>query len=364
MADDYYETLGVPKNASKSDIKKAYLKLAKKYHPDLNKESGASEKFKKINEAASVLGDEKKRAQYDQFGSASSGFGGGASGFDFRDFSNFGFEFSDIFDSFFSGSGFGGFSRKRSSKGDDLHYDLEIRLKDVVSGAKKKIHIPRLEKCSNCRGNGAQSPKDINKCGDCHGSGQLKKQRRTPFGVLATVSACGNCRGSGQFIENKCRSCRGAGRIEKSRTLDISIPAGIEDGNSLRIDGQGEAGERGAPPGDLYISVHVLNDRKFERAGNDLNIGLDIPFATAALGGEVEVPTIDGEAKLKIPAGSQANTVLRMKERGIPDLHTGVKGSQNVILNISVPKNLSKKQKSLLKEFAEHEKQGFFEKLF
>ena len=231
-------------------------------------------------------------------------------------------------------------------------------------GAVKKIHIPRLEKCVKCRGSGAQKSGGIDKCGDCHGSGKVENHRRTPFGVFATVTSCGNCRGSGQFIKNKCRSCGGDGRTEKSRTLEVTIPAGIGDGNSLRISGEGEAGERGDPPGDLYVAVHVLHDRKFERDGNDLNLGLNIPFSTAALGGEVDVPTIDGEAKLKIPAGSQPNTVLRMRERGIPDLHTGDKGDQKVILNISVPKSLSKKQKKLLKEFAKEENHGFFDKLF
>ena len=366
MADDHYDTLGVSKSASKSDVKKAYLRLAKKYHPDLNKDSGADEKFKKINEAASVLGDEKKRSQYDQFGSASSGFGAGASGFDFRDFSNFGFDFSNIFDNIFSGSGFGGFStRRRSSRGADLHYDLEMPLKDVVHGIGKKIHIPRLEKCTDCKGSGAQKPSDVQKCDRCHGSGQVKHHQRTAFGVFSAVTSCGTCKGTGQFIKHLCSLCDGDGRVEKSRTLEVNIPAGIGDGNSLRIESEGEAGEHGAPSGDLYLSVHVLKDKKFERDGNDLNLDLEIPFSTAALGGEVEVPTIDGEATLKIPAGSQSNTVLRMKGKGVPDLHTGIKGSQNVMLNVAVPNRLSRKQKQLLKEFAKEEKgHGLFKKLF
>ena len=341
MAEDYYEILGVPRNASKADVKKAYLRLAKKNHPDLNKEAGAAEKFKKINEAASVLGDDRKREQYDRFGKASSGFGGGQSGFDFRNFSDF--DFSDIFDNLFAGSGFGGFSGRKRSRGADLHYDLEISLEEAVSGTEKEIKIPRLEKCSECGGIGAESEADVRQCGDCGGAGAVRRQQRIAFGVFTATSPCGRCRGTGQFIEKRCRACRGEGRTEKSRSIEVSVPAGVDSGTNLRVSGGGEAGERGTPPGDLYISIHVSPHRTFEREENDLTLELPVPFSVAALGGEMDVPTIEGTAKLKIPSGTQSETVLRMKGKGVPDLNTGARGSQNVTVRISVPKKLSGK---------------------
>lgn len=362
MAEDYYEILGVPRNASKADIKKAYLRLAKKNHPDLNKEAGAAEKFKKINEAASVLGDEKKREQYDRFGTASSGFGAGQGGFDFRNFSDF--DFSDIFDNLFAGSGFGGFSRRKRSRGADLHYDLEISLEEAVSGVKKNINIPRLEKCAECSGSGAESESDVRQCGDCGGAGVVRRQQRIAFGMFTTTAPCGRCRGTGQFIEKRCKSCRGEGRTEKSRSMEISVPAGVDSGTSLRVSDGGEAGERGTPPGDLYISIHVSPHRTFEREENDLTLELPVPFSVAALGGEMEVPTIEGTAKLRIPAGTQSETVLRMKGKGVPDLNTGARGSQNVMVRIAVPKRLSGKQKSILKEFSKEEEKGLFRKIF
>src|SRR3989344_438639 len=263
MAKDYYETLGVSRNATKEEIKKAYLKLAKKYHPDMNKEADATEKFKEINEAASVLGDEQKRAQYDRFGSADSNSGAGGG---YQDFSNFasGFDFEDLFSSFFGG-GFSTGRRRKQKKGTNLHYVLEGTLKDTAENIERTIHIPRLEKCTKCNGSGAESASDIITCEQCAGSGAVRQEQRTPFGVFAATSACGKCPGTGQFIKNRCRQCGGDGRIEKSRTLDIKIPAGIDDGMTLRVSGQGEAGERNAPPGDLFVTVHVRPSRHFER---------------------------------------------------------------------------------------------------
>ncbi len=367
MAKDYYEILGVPRSASKADIKKAYLRLAKKYHPDLNKEKDAAEKFKEVNEAASVLGDDKKREQYDHFGTTASGSGAGASGFDFSDFSsfsNFGFDFNDIFDRFFS-HGAGNFGRhRRQSRGSDLHYDLEIDLEDAASGASKSIHIPRLERCAKCNGSGAERDSDIQKCESCNGHGVVQQTQRTAFGTFTSATVCGRCRGTGQFIKRECSLCDGEGRVEKSRTIEVKIPAGVDTGNTLRIAGQGEAGEKGAQAGDLYITVHVKHHKTFTRSGNDIEVKVQISFSAAALGGEVEVPTLEGTATLKIPEGTQSNTVFAMRGKGIPDVETGSRGSENVKVVVEVPKKLTKRQKELMREFAEEEKKGFLGKIF
>ncbi len=367
MAKDYYEILGVPRSASKADIKKAYLRLAKKYHPDLNREEGATDKFKEVNEAASVLGDDKKREQYDNFGTTASGFGAGASGFDFSDFSNFsnfGFDFGNIFDRFFN-QGTGNFGRqRRQSRGADLHYDMEIDLEDAASGASKNIHIPRLERCTRCNGSGAERESDIQKCEACNGHGVVQQTQRIAFGTFTSASMCGRCRGTGQFIKHECSLCDGEGRVEKSRTIEVKIPAGVDTGNTLRITGQGEAGEKGAQQGDLYITVHVNPHRVFTREGNDIDIEVPISFSAAALGGEVEVPTLEGTATLKIPEGTQSNTVFAMRGKGIPDIDTGSRGSENVSVVIEVPKKLTKRQKELMREFAKEEKKGFLGKLF
>lgn len=362
---DYYGILGVSKTASPEEIKKAYRNLAKKYHPDLNKEANASDKFKEINEAASVLGDPKKREQYDRFGTAASGFGAGTGGFNFNDFGNFsGFDFDQVFDQFFSGGGFSSFGgKRRRSRGEDLHYDLEITLEDAAAGVSKSIHIPRLERCTKCNGSGAESERDIQKCEACNGMGAVRQTQRIAFGMFTTTAQCGKCRGTGKFIKNPCSLCDGDGRIEKSRTLEVKIPAGIDDSTSLRIAGQGEAGELNSQPGDLYITLHILPHKVFERDGNDLNIEVPVSFAIASLGGEIEIPTIDGTAGLKIPAGTQSNTILRMAGRGIPDIETGRRGSQNVHVVIEVPKKLSSRQKELLMQFAKEEKKGFLGKL-
>ncbi|MAG15858.1 molecular chaperone DnaJ [Candidatus Woesearchaeota archaeon] len=362
MAKDYYDVLGVSKNASKAEVKKAYLRLAKKYHPDLNKEADASEKFKEINEAASVLGDDKKREQYDRFGTTSSGFGAGAGGFDFGDMQGFGFDFGEIFDRFFNQRA--GFGRQRRARGADLHYDLEIDLEEVASGITKNIHLPRLEPCTKCDGTGAEHKNDIKTCEDCNGHGAVQQTQNIAFGTFTATTVCRKCKGTGQFIKNACKLCDGEGRVEKSRTIEVKVPAGIDTGNALRIGGEGEAGEHGAAQGDLYITIHVRHHKLFERENNDLKIEIPISFTTAVLGGDLEVPTLEGKATLKIPAGTQANTVFRMKNKGIPDLNTGAKGSENVEVIVNVPKKLTKKQKTLLKDFAKEEKKSFLKKIF
>lgn len=356
MVKDYYKILGVSREATKKDIKKAYKKLAKKYHPDLNKEPGAEEKFKEINEAASVLADEKKKAQYDRFGKTAQDFGYGA-GFDFKDvFSEFGFgafDFGRIFDEFFGR----GFRTRGPSRGADLAYRLEIDLENAAFGDKKTIIVPRHETCTKCNGSGAESKTDIKKCDECNGSGYIRRTSRTPFGLFSTTSPCNKCRGQGTYIKKLCPVCDGQGRERKTRKISVKIPKGVATGSRLRIKGEGEAGEKDAPNGDLYVIIRVKPHDTFERDGNDIYIETPISFVTAALGGEIQVPTLDGKAKLKIPSGTQDNTVFRMKGKGIPDLETGRRGAQKVKATIEVPKRLNRKQKAALKEYAKASKE-------
>jgi len=362
MAKDYYKILGIEKNATKEEIKKAYKALAKKHHPDLNKEEGSVEKFKELNEAAAVLADDQKREQYDRFGTTAEQFGG-TQGFDFGDIG--GFDFDQIFESFFGG-GFGRRRRRGPSRGADLRYDLEITLEESSMGVVKHISIPNLIKCEKCDGSGAESDNDIVSCPDCDGSGILRREQRTPFGIFATQTTCGKCRGQGTYIKKECKVCDGTGVVRKTRKLEIKIPAGAEEETNLRLEGEGEAGEKGAEAGDLYIVIHVKEHDIFERVGDDLHIKFNVPFTIAALGGEIEVPIIDGKAKLKIPSGTQSNTIFRMRNKGIPYLHGTGSGDELVEVIIEVPGKLSKKQKELLKEFEKEgkKKKGFLRKVF
>lgn len=374
MAKDYYSTLGVDKNASKDEIRKAYKKLAKKYHPDLNKDQpDAAEKFKEINEAATVLEDDKKRQQYDQFGETGEGFsgyegfgqGGGFGGFD--DFFSGGeFGFDDIFDAFFGGG------RRRSRtrhRGSDLRYELGITLEEAADGVKKNIKVPRYEQCSDCGGSGAESSSDIKTCGECGGSGYVRRTQRTPFGIFSTTSACKKCRGEGRTIDKPCKTCEGEGRVENTTTIEVDVPSGVENGTNLRISGQGEAGEKGAPPGDLYIHIQIKEHDTFERKGNDLYTEVPISFVQATLGDEIEVPTLKGKAKMTIPAGTQTHKVFRLKAKGMPGLYGSGSGDELVRVIVKTPTKLSKKQKQLLEEFCKESKEhiqpkkGFFSKL-
>ncbi|MBD3202999.1 molecular chaperone DnaJ [Candidatus Woesearchaeota archaeon] len=375
---DYYEILGVSRDATKEEIKKAYKKKAKKYHPDRHQEEKkkkeAEEKFKEINEAAAVLGDEQKRAQYDRFGKAGDQFE--FSGFDFRDFGNFGgfggdFDFGDIFDTFFGG-GFRGFSRsgrRSSNRGSDLRFDMNISLEEAASGVEKTIVLPRLETCGKCDGKGAENSSDVETCNSCRGTGRETKTRRTPIGLIQTTSTCSRCRGEGTIIKNPCSECDGQGRVKKSSKLKIKIPAGITERSRLRISGEGEAGAKGGHPGDLYVVVHIKPHKIFERRGNDLFLEVPISFTQAAFGDIIEVPTLNGKSKLKIPAGTQTNTIFKMKNKGIPNLNSFGKGDQKVMVVINTPKKFTKKQEELLKEFAKSmgEKstpsKNFFEKI-
>ena len=370
MADkDYYETLGVSKEASKDEIRKAYKKLAKKYHPDLNNHSKESEtKFKEINEAYSVLGDEKKRANYDSFGSSSDsyyeqGFGG------FDDFgANFGggdpFGFDDLFSSFFGGGARRG--TRRNKRGSDLQYEISITLEEAVFGVKKTIEFPRYETCKDCNGKGAQNDSDVETCPTCKGSGATVRQMRTPFGVVRQQAVCSECNGEGKVIKNKCSTCSGHGRVRTQREIEINIPAGIDDNQRIRIENEGEAGEKGAPSGDLYILVRIQEHKFFERDNYDLYCKIPITFTEAALGAKVDAPTIDNKTiELKIPAGTQSHTTFRVSGQGVNRLHGRGRGDLFVKTIIRVPKSLSKEQKDLIKKLDKKsdKKNKFFNRL-
>lgn len=359
MNKDYYATLGVSKEASDEEIKQAYKKLAKKLHPDINKDPNATEKFKEINEAASVLLDKSKKASYDRFGTADTQ-SGDFSGFDF---STFGPDFDDIFESFFGG-GMGSKKRRRSTRGNDIYVDIELTLEQAYSGKKTEITIPRYETCKTCEGSGAKSSASIKDCDECKGSGYVRLVRRTPFGTMQTTAPCNKCEGVGRYIKDPCKDCHGNGRIKKQREIEIEIPPGIDDNMKLRMNGEGEAAEKNGMPGDLYIIVRVKNHDFFERKGNDLYCEIPINFPQAALGDEIKIPTIDGSAMLKIPQGTESHTLLRMKGKGMPSLHDEEIGDQLVQVIIKTPKHLTKKQRELLEEFdKESEKPSFFERL-
>ncbi len=361
MAKDYYQILGVDRKATKEEIKKAYKNLAKKYHPDLNKEHDATEKFKEINEAAAVLGDEKKREMYDQYGTTAQGYSPGEGGFGFSDysgFSEFGFDFGDIFDRFFGG----GMRGEESSRGSDIRYDIDLTLEEIATGVVKNITIPRTETCPKCKGSGAESQSDIKKCAECNGTGYLRRTQRIAFGTFTTTQVCPKCRGKGNIIAKSCRECNARGSVVRNRQIEVRIPAGVEDGNRLRIAGQGNAGD---VPGNLYIFVHVLPHKIFERSGNNLRIVLPITFAQAALGADITVPTLSGkDAVLKVHAGTQPGTVFNMRGKGLPEIETGHLGDEKVKVTIAVPKKLSRKQKELLEQFEKEDKKGFFDKVF
>ncbi|MFH1409482.1 MAG: molecular chaperone DnaJ [Nanoarchaeota archaeon] len=367
MTKDYYETLGLQKGASKEEIKKAYKRLAKRLHPDVNKDSDAAEKFKEINEAAAVLGDDQKREQYDRFGTA--GAGGGFSGFDFSDFmsGDGGFDFDNIFDTFFGGGG--GRKRRTSHRGSDLRYDIELSLEEVAKGIKKRLSLTKMDICNDCHGSGAASDKDISSCNECNGQGIKQEGRRTPFGVFMTRTTCNKCQGTGRMITKLCSSCRGNGKLEKSKRLDVDIPAGVDDGTRLRVAGEGEAGSRGAPSGDLYVVVHVKDHELFERQEDNLFLECEITFPQAALGAEIDVPTIDGNAKLNIPAGTQSHTTFRMRGKGLPHLNGYGSGDQMVRVLVTTPKKLNAKEKEILNKYAKltgdtvKPSKGFFSKL-
>ncbi len=369
MAKDYYNTLGVSKSSSHDEIKKAFRDLAKKYHPDMNPDNKqAEEKFKEINEAFEVLGDENKRKQYDQYGRVDFGEEGPQyeewSRASFDDFmKNFGFE--DIFSSF----GFGG--RTRQSRrtlerdGEDLEKTIEITLEEVESGISKKIDIVVLDECPKCKGKGG---KGVSKCSNCGGTGQEKIVRRTGFMQFVSVNTCRKCGGTGEIVKEICKECNGKKRTKKEKTITVRIPEGIQDGTTLRVRGEGNAGLYGGENGDLFVNVKVKTHNIFERYEDDLYCKTIISLAQAVLGDEIDVPTITGKAKLKIPAGTQSHTMFRLNGQGLPNLNSGKKGSQIVKVIVEIPKELNSKQKEAIKTFETKKgnsktEKGFFEKL-
>lgn len=346
---DYYQILGVSKSAEERDIKKAYKRLAVKYHPDRNPGNAEAEaKFKEIKKAYEILSDAQKRSAYDQYGhaafeqnsmgSGSSSFSGSASGADFSDI------FGDVF-----GDIFGGGRRQNTSRGSDLCYNMELTLEDAVRGMTREIRIPNLEECDVCRGSGAKVGTSATMCSTCHGQGQVQIRQ----GFFAVQQSCPTCQGQGNVIKNLCNNCQGNGRVEKSKTLSVKIPAGVDTGDRIRLTGEGEAGKRGAPAGNLYVQVQVRKHPIFEREENNLYCEVPINFAMAALGGEIEVPTLDGRVKLKVPAETQTGKLFRMRNKGVKSVRGGSCGDLLCRVVVETPVKLNDQQKQLLKELEE-----------
>ena len=370
---DYYEVLGVSRGASEDEIKKAYKKMARKYHPDLNPgDKTAEEKFKEVNEAYEVLSDADKKARYDQYGHAgvdpnfgAGGFGGGFDGsFDFGDL-------GDIFGSFFGG-GFGGGRRTNPNapqRGESIRMSIAISFEEAAFGCEKAVTVERYETCDTCHGNGCAPGTSPEVCPDCHGTGTVQVRRQTPMGVFATSSPCPKCGGKGRIIHQPCKDCRGSGMVRKKKTIQASIPAGIDNGQTISIRGQGNAGKNGGPAGDLLITITVRPHELFRREGTSVLCEAPITFTQAVLGAELEIPTIDGKVKYTLPEGTQSGTTFRLKGKGIPSINGRGRGDQYVTVYIETPKNLNKEQKEALKKFAEtmgernyEEQKKFFKK--
>ncbi|MEA3345450.1 MAG: molecular chaperone DnaJ [Chloroflexota bacterium] len=343
---DYYEVLGVGRGASEEEIKRAYRQLARKYHPDVNDSPDAEERFKEINEAYQVLSDSETRARYDRFGHA------GVKGTPASDFTGFG----DIFDEMFRGFGMGGFgrtrARRRPRRGSDLRYDLELTFEEAVFGCEKEIEVPRYEPCPRCGGSGAEPGTHPVRCPKCNGTGEVRHVRQSILGSFVSVTTCPRCGGTGEIIENPCRRCGGEGKVRVSREISVDIPAGVEDGMRIRLAGQGELGEKGGPPGDLYVAVHVRPHPHFRRRDNDIILELSINVAQAALGDEVTVPTLNGSEKLVIPTGTQTGTVFRLRGKGVPYLRRNGRGDQIVVTQVAVPTDLTEEQKELFEQLS------------
>ncbi len=357
MAKDLYEILGVVRGVSDADLKKAYRTLARKYHPDVNKDAGAEEKFKEIQKAYTILSDSQKRAQYDQFGVADdspggqggAGFGGGFSGF-----GGFSDSLEDIFDNFFGGGGRQGGGRQGGrSRGNDLRYDLEITLEEAAAGLSREIEIYHLATCSRCTGSGAMPGSSKVTCSQCKGAGQVQHVQRTMLGSFSQVTTCPTCRGTGTIIKDPCLLCQGKGVERKKKKIQIDIPAGVSQGTRLRVSGEGDAGEGGGPAGDLFVVIVVKRHKHFIREEDDIYLELDLPITKAILGAEVEVPTLTGKTMLKIPAGTQPGAKFRLKGKGVTHLRGYGAGDQFVVVKVVVPHNLSGKEKKLITDWAE-----------
>ena len=358
---DYYEVLGVSKGASDDEIKKAYRKLAKKYHPDMNPgDKEAEAKFKEVNEAYSILSDSEKRARYDQFGHAgvdpnygAGGPGGGFGGFDMGDI-----DLGDIFGSFFGG-GFGGFGGSATSrrngpqKGESLRASLTISFEEAAFGCEKEINLNRTEECEACHGSGAESGTTAETCPDCRGTGVVRVQQRTGGFAFSSTAPCSRCRGTGKIIHTPCKACGGSGSVKKTKRVTVSIPAGIDDGQAISLRGQGNAGKNGGPAGDLIVAVHVKPHPQFHRDGTTVLYEQPVTFYQAVMGAELEIPTIDGKVKYNLPAGTQTGTTFRLRGKGIPELRGRGRGDQYVTVRVQVPTSLNGEQKEALRAFAE-----------
>lgn len=356
---DYYETLGVSRDADKEEIKQAYRRLARKYHPDVNKEPGAEERFKEINRAYEVLSEPEMRARYDRFGEA--GVGGAAAGAGgFQDFGDFGGFAADIFESFFSGFGGGGMgtqtaSRKRGpARGDDLRLDLKLEFREAVFGGEKEIRISHLETCNTCEGSGAKPGTRPRTCSTCNGQGQVRRAARTPFGSFTQVSVCPTCNGTGQMIEEKCETCGGRGQRQETKKLKITIPAGVDNGTRLRVTGEGDSGQRNGPAGDLYVYLYVNDDVEFRREGINILSTLKVSYIQAILGSRIEVNTVDDiPQELLVPPGTQPGTVLTLEGKGVPKLGNPVaRGDHLITIQVDIPTKLGAEERELLEKIA------------
>ncbi len=356
MAGDYYQILGVSRDADKEELKRAYRRLARKYHPDVNKESGAEEKFKEINRAYEVLSEPETRARYDRFGEAGVSSGAGASGFEYGDMGGFADIFETIFSGFGGGVGTGGTqSRRRSgpTRGDDLRLDLKLEFREAVFGGEKQIRIPHLETCQVCNGTGAKPGTGVNTCSTCNGAGQVRRATRTPFGSFAQVSVCPSCNGTGEVIEEKCDTCNGAGRQQKTKKLKITIPPGVDNGTRLRVSGEGDAGNRSGTPGDLYVYLFIESDSEFVREGINIRSEIEVSYLQAILGCNLEVNTVDGKEDLAIPAGTQPDTILTLENKGVPKLGNPVsRGDHLITVKVNIPTRVNSKERELLTELA------------
>lgn len=364
---DYYEVLGVPKNASADDLKKAFRKLARQYHPDVNKESDAEAKFKEVNEAYEVLSDDQKRGAYDRYGHAANGASAsGGAGYE-----GFG-DINDIFNEFF-----GGFARNTQQarrgprRGADLRYDLKLDFLEAIFGVEKEIEVVRNESCTRCKGNGSEPGTNPTRCRTCNGTGEVRRVQQSILGSFVNVTTCPTCGGSGEVITTPCKQCGGKKQIRSTRTLAVSIPAGVDNGTQIRLNNEGEPGANGGPAGNLYVVINVTPHPYFRRKDEDVVVELSINVSQAAIGDEIEVPTIDGKEKLTIPAGTQTGAVFRMKAKGVPHLRRNTRGDQLVLVNVAIPTALTPEQKRLFGELAKtmgkdvvpQQEKGFFDKL-
>ncbi len=354
MARDYYEVLGVSRGADQDEVKRAYRRLARKYHPDVNKEPGAEDKFKEINRAYEVLSEPEIRARYDRFGEAGVG-GAAAGGAGFQDFSDMG-GFADIFESFFSGFSGGPTQAKRRGpmRGDDLRLDLKLDFAEAIFGGEKEIKISHLENCMTCNGSGAKPGTRPRTCSTCNGSGQVRRATRTPFGSFTQVSACPTCNGTGEVVEDRCEVCGGAGRKQETKKLKITIPAGVDNGTRLRVSNEGDAGMRSGPPGDLYVYLFVKEHSNFKRDGINVLSDLKISYLQAILGCDLQIETVDGALEVQVPAGTQPNTVLTLENRGVPKLGNPVsRGNHLLTILVDIPTRIKTEERELLAKLAE-----------